>query len=219
MPKRKGLVIWFTGLSGSGKTTLAKELSKPLKRFGHDVVILDGDKVRKQLCRDLGYSKTDRDENVRRVAFVAKLLADRGATVLVALVSPYRAARVKARRHIGSERFAEVWCSCTFSQCKDRDPKGLYAKLGSKMTGSRRFPYERPLVPEVIVHTWDYSIQESVRLILYELSAAPEKYISSDYCQKHLDPLVEVTAIDKATDLVCLKCRKEDDAKWAMKHK
>ena len=207
MPKRrKGLVIWFTGLSGSGKTTLANGLSEPLKRIGHDVVILDGDKIRKQLCRDLGYSKKDRDENVRRVSYVAKLLADRGATVIVALISPYRAARNRARRLIG-KRFVEVFCSCTFAQCKERDPKGLYANLGDRMTGSDRSPYEHPVGPNVILDTWACSIKESTRLLLEDL--ASQGHVA-DYCPKHMEPLVEV----EATDSVCLKCQREEDIEW-----
>ena len=145
-----GSVAWFTGLSGSGKSTLVNEVAKRLTSSGIAHAVLDGDALRLGLNRDLGFSESDRVENIRRTAEVAKLMADSGLVVLVSLISPYRADRDRAREIIGSERFREVFVSTPLEMCEARDPKGLYKKaregLIPNFTGIGA-PYEEPLAP------------------------------------------------------------------------
>lgn len=152
--QQKGFTLWFTGLPCSGKTTLSRAIGQRLTRMGHRVVHLDGDRVRKNLCSDLSFSKKDRDANVARVAFVAKILTENGLIALVSLVSPYERMRQQARREIGS--FVEVYVRCALSSCERRDVKGMY-KLARKgaiksFTGVSD-PYEEPIRPEVTVDT------------------------------------------------------------------
>lgn len=125
---RRGQVVWLTGLSGSGKSTIADQLSLRLAHEGVAHSVLDGDSLRSGLNRDLGFTETDRVENIRRAAEVAKLMADSGLTVIVSLISPYRADREVAREIVGSERFTEVWVNTPIEVCESRDPKGLYRK-------------------------------------------------------------------------------------------
>jgi adenylyl-sulfate kinase len=151
---QRGRVLWFTGLSGSGKSTLANALDAELHRRGVKTVLLDGDNVRHGLCGDLGFSAEDRHENLRRVAEVAKLMADTGLVVLTAFVSPFRSDRDRARAIVGPERFAEIYVDCPLDVCAARDVKGLYAKaqagLIADFTGVNS-PYEAPLAPELTV--------------------------------------------------------------------
>lgn len=151
---QRGRVLWFTGLSGSGKSTLANALDAELHRRGVKTVLLDGDNVRHGLCGDLGFSAEDRHENLRRVAEVAKLMADTGLVVLTAFVSPFRSDRDRARAIVGPERFAEIYVDCPVDVCAARDVKGLYAKaqagLIADFTGVNS-PYEAPLAPELTV--------------------------------------------------------------------
>ncbi|HEV3309475.1 MAG TPA: adenylyl-sulfate kinase, partial [Chloroflexota bacterium] len=124
--EQKGVTLWFTGLSGSGKSTLANILVERLKADGRRVELLDGDEVRTNLTSDLGFSKEDRDENIKRISFVAKLLSRNGIVVISAAISPYEEARAKARAEI--DDFVEIFVDCPLEECMHRDVKGLYAK-------------------------------------------------------------------------------------------
>ncbi|MEZ4220527.1 MAG: adenylyl-sulfate kinase [Polyangiaceae bacterium] len=160
-------VLWLTGLPGAGKTTLSVALRDELRRRGIVSVRLDGDELRDCVSSDLGFSRADRDENVRRTAGLAGLLASQGVVAIVALVSPYREARDAARA--STARFVEVFVSCPLDVCEERDPKGMYAAARAgklpRMTGVSD-PYEPPLRPEVVVRTERQSINEGVALIL-----------------------------------------------------
>ncbi len=157
-----GATVWLTGLSGSGKSTVAVELERQLVAGGRAAYLLDGDNLRQGLNGDLGFSAADRDENVRRVAHVARLLADAGVVAIVPLISPYRVARDLARRlHRAADLpFVEVFVDTPLAECERRDPKGLYAKARAGelrgMTGIDD-PYEAPLAPEVVLTPADGS--------------------------------------------------------------
>jgi adenylylsulfate kinase len=163
----KGLVVWFTGLSGAGKTTLCQALEPELRAIGYPVQILDGDEIRQQLSRDLGFSKADRDENVRRIGFLAEMLVRQNITVLVAAISPYREARFEVRKRIGS--FLEVYVNASLATCIKRDPKRLYARA---LLGELRYvtgiedPYEPPLQPDLECNTDHESCEESMTKVL-----------------------------------------------------
>ncbi len=166
-PDSDGFVLWFTGLSGSGKTTLAKLIEQELKGRGVRVERLDGDVVRQSLTADLGFSKEDRDKNLQRVTFVAKLLSRNGVGVLASFISPYRATRAWVSGEVTN--FIEVYVECPVEACIQRDVKGLYAKALAgeipEFTGVSD-PYEPPLSPNITVHTADESIEESCGKIL-----------------------------------------------------
>ena len=172
----KGLVIWLTGLSGAGKTTLARAIRQELLRTGRAVELLDGDEVRENLSHGLGFSKEDRDRNVGRIGFVARLLARNGVTVLVSAISPYRQSRDDARRLIESDgvRFLEVYVRCPLQVLIERDVKGLYKKA---LAGEVRHftgisdPYEAPLAPDCIVDSSTQSIEQSLSEILSQVGA------------------------------------------------
>ncbi|HET9443500.1 MAG TPA: adenylyl-sulfate kinase [Acidimicrobiales bacterium] len=163
----RGTTVWFTGLPSAGKTTLARAVEKRLLDAGRQVELLDGDIVRTHLTKGLGFSREDRDENVRRVGFVANLLSRNGVVVLCSLVSPYRAVRDELRQlHEG--RFLEVHVSTPLEVCEARDVKGLYAKArAGEMQGMTGVddPYEPPLDPDVVVPTQELSIDEAVELV------------------------------------------------------
>lgn len=167
----KGMVIWLTGLSGAGKTTLARAVRQELLQTGGAVELLDGDEVRENLSHGLGFSKEDRDRNVSRIGFVARLLARNGVRVLVSAISPYRQSRDDARRSIESDgvRFLEVYVRCSLEVLIDRDVKGLYKKA---LAGEVRHftgisdPYEAPLSPDCIVDSSTESIEQSLSEIL-----------------------------------------------------
>jgi len=165
-----GFVVWLTGLPGAGKSTLARLLESELRGFGLAVERLDGDEVRQHLTKDLGFSKEDRLENVRRIVYVAKLLARIGGVVIVAAIAPYAAAREAARAEIDS--FVEVFVRCPLEVCVKRDVKGLYAKAYrgeiAHMTGVSA-PYEAPVNPEVIVDTDRELPDQSLKKILHQL--------------------------------------------------
>ncbi|TVQ25347.1 MAG: adenylyl-sulfate kinase [Spirochaetaceae bacterium] len=161
-------VIWFTGLSGSGKSTLARGIESQLFDDGRQVIRLDGDNVRHGLCGDLGFSEADREENIRRVAEVAKLFFEAGQIVLCSFISPYARDRAFARSLIPAGRFIEVYVRCDVEECSRRDPKGLYARARagelSGLTGVDA-PYEEPAAPELVVDTALTSVVECLAAI------------------------------------------------------
>jgi bifunctional enzyme CysN/CysC len=160
--RRQGLTVWFTGLSGAGKTTICRAVATELLAHDLQVEVIDGDVIRNYLCKDLGFSKQDRDENIRRIAFVSQLLTRNGAVVLVSAISPYRAARDAARREIGD--FMEVYVNTPIEVCEVRDPKLLYQKArAGKISGFTGIddPYEAPLSPEIVCNTSQESTRES----------------------------------------------------------
>ncbi len=163
----KGFTVWFTGLSGSGKTTLARMLEKELENQGFHVEVLDGDEVRLRLSKGLGFSKEDRDENIRRISYVAKIVTRCGGVAITCAISPYRETRDEARNEI--ERFVEVYVKCDLEECIKRDVKGLYKKAISgeikNFTGVSD-PYEEPLNPEVVVETHIETQEESLNKII-----------------------------------------------------
>lgn len=124
--EHKGVTIWFTGLSGAGKTTISKQVEAKLREQGYKIEVLDGDIVRTNLTKGLGFSKEDRDENIRRIGFVSQLLTRNGVIVIVSAISPYRAIREEVRAKIGN--FVEVFVNAPLAVCEDRDVKGLYKK-------------------------------------------------------------------------------------------
>lgn len=163
----QGLTIWFTGLSSAGKTTLARALHTELIGRGAAVELLDGDEVRQNLCRGLGFTKDDRDENIRRIAYVASLLTRHGVNVIVSAISPYREARDQARERIG--KFVEIYVNAPLAVCEERDRKALYkrARAGELrgMTGIDD-PYEPPLAAEVECRTDRETIPACLEKIL-----------------------------------------------------
>ena len=167
----KGFTIWLTGLPGAGKTTLAQLLGEEFRAIDHPVEILDGDEIRQRFTNDLGFTREDRDENIRRIAVVAKQLTRIGSIVIVAAISPYARARRDARMKIGN--FVEVFVQCPLEICIQRDPKGLYAKAKRgevvQLTGLSD-PYEEPTTPDVIVHTNQETPRQSLVKIFQYLS-------------------------------------------------
>jgi adenylyl-sulfate kinase len=167
----KGWTIWFTGLSGSGKSTLATALAGHLRNLRIEHELLDGDELRRELCRDLGFSKQDRDENVQRIGYVARLLNRHGVIAIVAAISPYRDARGQVRSRI--PRFFEVHVDCPLDVLIQRDVKGLYHRaLAGELdhfTGISD-PYEPPLAPEAYVNSGTQSEAESFTVLLAKLA-------------------------------------------------
>jgi len=166
-----GVCVWLTGLSGAGKTTTALALEERLVRVGVHVTLLDGDRVRAADKQPLGFTKSDRDLQVRRVAMLARGVVDRGEIALCALVSPYAAARQEARQLIGSNRFVEVLVDTPLSVCEQRDPKGLYARARRgeivNLTGVDD-TYEPPSAPELVITTVNHSATDNaLRLVRY----------------------------------------------------
>jgi adenylyl-sulfate kinase len=169
---RKGFVLWFTGLSGSGKSTLSALVATEIEARGLHVERLDGDEIRMHLSRGLGFSREDRDENIRRIGFVAKLVSRSGACAIAAAISPYRALRDEVRQK--AERFVEVYTECPIDVLAERDPKGLYKRaLAGELknfTGVSD-PYEPPLAPEIHVRTDKETPAQSLATILARLEA------------------------------------------------
>ncbi len=168
--EKDGVTLWFTGLSGSGKTTIARETQRRLKAINRKVEILDGDIVRQNLSRGLGFSKEDRDINVRRIGFVANLLSRNGIIAITAAISPYRNIRVEVRDM--TRNFMEVYTKAPLEVCEKRDVKGLYAKArAGEIKGFTGIddPYEEPLNPEVICETDKETLEQSVDKIMNAL--------------------------------------------------
>ena len=166
--KQKAQCIWITGLSGSGKTTLAHALEMKLHNLGQHVYILDGDNVRHGLNSDLGFSDTDRVENIRRIAEVAHLMVDAGLIVIVAFISPFRADRELARQRFESDEFLEVFVDTPLAICERRDTKGLYVKARqgdiTDFTGVSS-PYEPPKNPELHLDSANLSVEDCIEKI------------------------------------------------------
>lgn len=162
-------VIWFTGLSGSGKSTLAHSVEEKLHQSGRATFVLDGDNVRHGLCSDLGFSREDRTESLRRIGEMAKLFMEAGVLVLTAFISPFRADRGRIRQLVGEENFFEVYCRCPLEVCEQRDVKGLYKKARQgtveEFTGISS-PYEEPVAPDLFIDTANTTLEDSVRMVL-----------------------------------------------------
>jgi adenylylsulfate kinase len=175
----EGFTLWLTGLSGAGKSTLAQLAAEELRQRGYRVEVLDGDEVRASLSKGLGYSKADRDTNIRRIGYVCKLLARNGVIAIAAAISPYREVRDEVRRM--HARFVEVHVKCSLGKLIERDAKGLYKKALageiSEFTGISD-PYEPPLNPEIVIETDD----EPPKASLIKLLTALEKL---HYIERH----------------------------------
>ncbi|MCW5319204.1 adenylyl-sulfate kinase [Nostoc sp. KVJ3] len=178
--QQDGVTVWFTGLSGAGKTTISRNVENELRRMGCRVELLDGDIVRQYLTKGLGFSKADRNENIRRIGFVASLLTKNNVIVLVSAISPYRDVRNEMRDDIGN--FIEVYVNSPLSVCEQRDVKGLYKKARAgemkHFTGIDD-PYEEPLCAEVECKTDLETISESTSKVLNKLEEL--NYIRSMY--------------------------------------
>ena len=172
MTERKGFILWFTGLSGSGKSTLAQYLTPILRERGCNVEVLDGDEVRENLSKGLGFSKEDRDTNIRRIGYVARLLSRNGACTITAAISPYISIRDEIRA-AAETTFIEVYVEAPLEVVEERDTKGLYKKARAgeipNFTGISD-PYEAPENAEVTVHTGDESIEESADKVIEYLA-------------------------------------------------
>lgn len=173
--RHKSKILWFTGLSGSGKSTLANTIEHHLYHQGARTYVLDGDNIRKGLCKDLGFSDADRTENIRRIGEVSKLMLDAGVIVLTAFISPFIKDRNIVRDLAPAGDFIEILCDAPLDICEDRDPKGLYKKARAgqipEFTGITS-PYEKPENPELALNTGAKSIDECVTEVL-------------DYLKKH----------------------------------
>jgi adenylylsulfate kinase len=178
-------LVWFTGLSGSGKTTLALHLEHYLFNHGYKIYLLDGDNLRNGLNKDLGFTKIDRKENMRRVGEVAKIMLDAGLIVLCAFISPYEEERNFVKELIGETRFSEVFLDCPLQVCEQRDTKGLYAKARQgiipNFTGISD-PYEPPKAPALKIDTAVYTIDQSLNQLL-----------------SYLEPLLQIQESTKPT--------------------
>lgn len=166
---QKPVTIWLTGLSGAGKSTIANALEVALAGAGRHTYLLDGDNVRQGLCKDLGFSDNDREENIRRIAEVARLFVDAGLIVITAFISPFRADREMARKIIGNGSFIEVFVDTPLPECERRDPKGLYSKaragLIPNFTGIDS-AYEAPAAPQIRLDTVHMDLPSCVQTIL-----------------------------------------------------
>ncbi len=184
---QRGAVIWLTGLSGSGKSTLAYALERRLTKMGRLTFALDGDNVRMGLCKDLGFTPTDRNENIRRIGEVAALFAEAGLLVLTSFISPYSQDRATARA-TSKGSFVEVYLDVSVAVCEARDPKGLYKKARSgeiaNFTGISA-PYEEPAEPEIRVNTEELNVEECVDKIVAYLDT--EGYFNVESLKKELE--------------------------------
>lgn len=171
-PDDQGFVVWLTGLPGCGKTTIAQQLLKELKARRLKVELFDGDEVRRNLSKGLGFSKEDRDTHNKRIIYVCQLLTRNGVNAIVSLISPYRSTRAYARDHL--PKFVETYLRCSVEECIRRDPKGLYKKALAgeitNMTGIQD-PYEAPTDPEVLLDTEHDPSRKNVDKIITKLEA------------------------------------------------
>lgn len=168
----KSVIIWFTGLSGSGKSTISVALEKELHERNIRSYRLDGDNIRHGLNNNLGFSASDRTENIRRIGEVAKLMIDAGLITLTAFISPYEEDRNQVRQIVDSNEFIEVYVKASLEVCESRDPKGLYKK--ARLNEIKGFtgidsPYEQPKRPEIIIDTDILSVEQSVAKLLHHL--------------------------------------------------
>lgn len=166
-----GFTIWFTGLSGAGKTTISRLVEKELRTRGRKVEVLDGDVVRENLSKGLGFSKEDRDTNIRRIGFVCELLTRNDVVAIAAAISPYRAIRDENRARVGG-RFVEVYCDCPIDVLSERDIKGLYKKaLAGEIKNFTGIddPYEPPLHPEVVIRSDQETPEQSAAKVIAKL--------------------------------------------------
>jgi adenylylsulfate kinase len=167
--KHKSVILWFTGLSGSGKSTLAHAVEDRLHKTGISTFVLDGDNVRHGLCSDLGFSDSDRVENIRRIGELAKLMIEGGVITLTAFISPFKSDRDAARKLVPHGDFLEIFCQCPIETCEQRDVNGLYKKARAGeipfFTGIGS-PYEEPEQPELVVNTHKQTLDESVQNVL-----------------------------------------------------
>lgn len=174
MKGQKPLVLWLTGLSGAGKTTVANAIEIALVERGRHTFLIDGDNVRLGLCRDLGFSDADREENIRRVAEVSRLFIDAGLIVITSFISPFERDRAVAREVIGADAFTEIFVDAPLSECERRDPKGLYVKarkgLIKKFTGIDSI-YESPLAPDIHLNTLNDDVATVVSKVMAYLDA------------------------------------------------
>jgi len=198
-----GFTIWLTGMSGAGKSTIARELADALRARGRHVEILDGDEVREHLSKGLGFSKEDRDTNIRRLAYVAQLLTRNGGTVIVAAISPYQAARHEARQQIGA--FVEAYVRCPLNELVRRDVKGLYARALrgeiSHFTGISD-PYEVPLAPEITIETDRETPAESVSKVIAYLESVAYLTPANDQIAPHGGRLINcLVSVEEAANL------------------
>ena len=174
MHDRKGFTLWLTGLSGAGKTTLAAELARELRARALRVEVLDGDQVRTNLSKGLGFSKKDRDTNIRCIGYVCRLLSRNGVAAISAVISPYREVRAEVRRLVEQDgaEFVEVFVKCPIDVLMERDMKGLYKKaLAGEIRGFTGVddPYEEPLAPDVVIESGRELVEFSTMKIINEL--------------------------------------------------
>lgn len=166
---QKPITLWLTGLSGAGKSTVANALELALMNRGRHTYLLDGDNVRLGLCKDLGFSDADREENIRRIAELAKLFMDAGLIVITAFISPFQRDRALAREVIGEGAFVEIFIDTPLAECERRDPKGLYGKARSgvikNFTGIDS-AYESPVNPDLRINTLEENLETSVGRVL-----------------------------------------------------
>lgn len=170
MMNQHGVTVWFTGLSGAGKTTLSRAVAETLRSRGCRLEILDGDIIRQNLTKGLGFTKADRDENIRRIGFVSHLLTRNGVIVLVSAISPYREIRQEVRQKIGS--FVEVFVNAPLAICEERDVKGLYKRArAGEIKGFTGIddPYEHPLHPDIECRTDLEELSQSVAKVIQKL--------------------------------------------------
>ncbi|MBC6421090.1 MAG: adenylyl-sulfate kinase [Hormoscilla sp. SP12CHS1] len=168
--QQRGVTLWFTGLSGAGKTTISRAVAEALRSKRYPLEILDGDIIRQNLTKGLGFSKEDRDENIRRIGFVSHLLTRNGVIVLVSAISPYRQIRQEVREKV--KDFVEVYVNAPLAVCEERDVKGLYkrARAGEiKAFTGISDPYEPPVNPEIECRTDKEELSESVAKVLHKL--------------------------------------------------